>query len=113
MNFGNMDDCAEYVRATIVPRLQRIPGLQTVYLRGTNFHWLTLKKLKGTKIQCSSEYLLWSYQMKMKVLVNFECYSPLIHGKFLNGDLQNRNFRFCWTLDDMVQRITEFHNHKN
>ena len=44
---------------------------------------------------------------------NFECYSPLIHGKFLNGDLRNRNFRFCWTLDDMVQRITEFHDQKN
>ena len=49
-----MDVCAEYVRATIVPLLQReIPGLQTAHLSGTDLttaKWLTLERLKGTKV---------------------------------------------------------------
>ena len=108
MNFGNMDVCAEYVRATIVPLLQReFPNLQTVHLRGTHF---VLVNFGETKTYRRVEFIGILVLVLPDINESYRGPNPTISGKLLNGDVQNPPFMFDWTLDEMVERITDFHN---
>ena len=106
MDFGNMDVCADYVSGTVIPGLQReIPGLQTVHLSGTN---LAVVNFGETKRYEGTEFV--GILIKVLPYKSHRGPNPVISGEFLSGDLQNPDFRFGWTLENIVRRIKDFHN---
>ena len=110
MDFGNIEDCIQYVGRTVVPLLQaRLPDLQTVHLRGTNF---AIVNFGETKIHDGTEFIA----ILLMVLPDVNQHlgpgvNPTISAKLINGDLVNRDMRFIWSLDDIVGRISYFQNH--
>ena len=107
MDFTRNEDCVSYFERRILCHLQfEFSDLGIIHLLGTNFALISFrgnKMYRGIKYTGILIMIQTIYNQGFRGPNNF----PIISGKLLTGDVQNKEW-FLWeSKDDMVRRIKD------